>query len=74
MGVTTAVSPKWARPLLPLSCRGGGPGVGRATWRRTSSVPVVDVRRLALVGSLCYIRPGDERRGCPFLVRLSEAR
>lgn len=30
--------------------------------------------RLALLGSLCYIRPRDERRGCPFLFWPSEAR
>ena len=33
-----------------------------------------DARRLALTGSLCYIRPGYVRRRCPFLARPSEAR
>ena len=58
-----------ARPWNAASVRAG-------TWRFSEGSPLSlpNPRRLGLVGSLCYIRPGDVQRRCPFLARPSEAR
>ena len=55
--------------------RGVGQG-GAGTWRFSQASPLSlpNPRRLAQTGSLCYIRPGDVQRRCPFLARPSEAR
>ena len=50
--------------------------VRAGTWRFSQPSPpsLPNPRRLALTGSLCYIRPEDVQRRCPFLARPSEAR
>ena len=61
--------PRRERPLSAASVRAG-------IWRVSQASPLSlsNPRRLVLIGALCYIRPGDVQRRCPFLAWPSEAR